>query len=307
LNSCGIAIAGYEIKTISTFYEGRPPMIKKILPVIALLFLFSGCMGMNQIHINKDRHGNTTRTSERIATEEPEVYSYPEVNVENLNSASVLVEIEPRPDAITVENSPSSRVTDKSPATDKISKSAGFDINIIRTGLILPFTTNFQSSSFKNLKWNSETEADGPGYEANVHFSQDQRFDLTAGGGVFKSRTRTNSWEENGIYVIETTRAESYWVHGAVIFKPNSWVYAEGLLGLFYYKLKTDAVTNAPVFAYDGLSGNDIFGAYGIGGGIKSPWKGRLQLFSGIRFWFPMSRYFDYYAVQVNAGFSYSF
>jgi hypothetical protein len=276
-------------------------MIKKAIPVIALLFILSGCMGMNQTRVSQDQYGNITRTSE------PVFHSSPEIIVENENNANVRLEVDVQPDVYVSENSTSSSVSDQPTTNNDDLKLVGFDINTIRTGLILPFTTNFRSPSFNNLKWNKEPDADGAGYEVNVHFSENQRFDLTVGGGAFKSTLKTNSWEQNGIYVNETTRTESYWVHGAVIYKPNSWVYAEGLLGLFYYKLKTDAVTNAAVYTYDGLSGNDIFGAWGVGGGIESPWKSRLHLFAGIRFWLPTARYCDYYAVQVNAGLAYRF
>jgi hypothetical protein len=283
-------------------------MINKTLLVIVLL-LFSGCVGMNRTHLSKDQYGKVTRTREPIGlkTEKPERYSYPEITIKSENYVNVQPAIDTQPPADTVEDFSSSNVIDQSSTTNEDSETVGFDISVIRTGLIHPFTTNFQSSSFNNLKWDSEPEADGTGYEANAHFSQDQDFELMVGGGAFKSSLKTNSWEENGIYVNEMTRTESYWIHGAFKYKPYSWLYTQGLLGLFYYELKTDAITNAPIYTYDGLSGNDMFGAWGIGGGIESPWNGRLHLFAGIRFWFPMYDYSDYGAVQVNAGFSYRF
>jgi hypothetical protein len=284
-------------------------MNKKILPAIALLFLFSGCTGMNQTHLSKDQYGHVTRTSKPIArkTAEPEFHAYTKIIVENENNVNVQPEVNSRSDAGINGNSTSFNVNDQSPTINQGFKAVGFDVNIITTGLIIPFTTNFHSSSLDNIKWEPEPYAYGTGYEANVYLFQDQHCDFAVGGGAFKSRFKTNSWEQNGIYVNETTKAESYWAHCSIKYKPNSWLYAQGLLGLFYYRLKTDILTNAPVYTYDGLSGNDLFGAWGIGGGIESPWKGRLHLFAGIRFWFPTCRYSDYGAVQANAGFSFKF
>jgi len=284
-------------------------MGKRLFPVIVLLSLFSGCIGMNQTHLKKDQYGDVTWSSEPIEDEyeSPEDYSPHEIAAQKEDNAGVQPVTDAQPPGYTPEGSPSPDTMEQSTLTGSFFRLAGFEANIVRTEIVHPYTTHFKSSSFSDSSWDSKPEVTGTGYEYDVYIYQDKKTNMLAGGGAFKSRLKRNSKEENGIYVDEITRTEGYWIYASGKHNPYSWLYVQASIGLFYYKLKTDINTNAPVYTYDGLSGRDLLGLWGIGGGMETPWNWPFHLFAGIRFWLPFNDYSDYGAVQVNAGISYRF
>ena len=109
--------------------------------------------------------------------------------------------------------------------------------------------------------------------------------------------------------VNEVIRTDMYWINGGFRAKANSWLYVEGLLGLFLHELETEVETNADVYTYDGLSGHRVFGAAGIGAGAETPWDYPLHLFIGGRIWIPMREGSIYESAvgQINAGLSFRF
>jgi hypothetical protein len=278
-------------------------MQRVILP-IALFFFLSGCAGfsgMNRTHESRNESGRISRTSEPIFSSSESVgsYSHVEVNVENDQSQSIQPDtIEPAP--------PINEGNEPSMGGDGL-KAHGLEISVIGSGLGHSYTTNFNSSSFKNLKWNPDADETGTGLEANMYLLHNYPYALTIGAGGFKNNIKTNSHNENNYYVHETIKAENYWIDTGIKYNLYSWLYLQGKAGLFYNTLKSEINTNAPVYTYDGLSGHDLFWAAGLGAGLESPWKGRLHLFAGCRFWCSLGEGPGYVIGQVNAGISYKF
>jgi len=187
--------------------------------------------------------------------------------------------------------------------------SGGFEAGVTNTRLWHSFTTDFNSASFSNIKWNPNPRISGIGGDVNIYFAEDKAVVLSLGGGGFHNEITTNSQAQGSFFAREQTTTDAFWMDAGIRSKPSRWVYLQGLLGLFVYEIRTEIQTNAPAYSYEGLSGNRVFGAAGVGGGLETPWDFPVHLFTGVRIWLPLSddAFYESAVGQLSGGLLFRF
>jgi hypothetical protein len=312
--------------------------------LLAGLFSAAGCVmidpstSMNRTHVTKDGSGKVTTTVEPITTHSDRpAYDYhpdaggghghhangPSIGVltEPMEAAALYALLEEDPEhGVPLGNSavgnsqggnlPAQPVIETSysacvqtPSAVDGPQCVGVEFRAVRSSIMHAFTTGFHSPDLTSLDWHMYPDAYGAGGEVSLLFDAEEFIGMI-GIGFAGSEITTNSHQESSFYVKETTTTDMGWVYGGGKFKPLSWVYAEGLYGLFFYSLSTDVESNTTTYTYDGLSGHGGFDAIGIGGGLETPGDTIFHLFIGGRLWLALSDEdaYEFGVLQLNGG-----
>lgn len=160
-----------------------------------------------------------------------------------------------------------------------VALSAGF----ARTRLWTSLRTGFESPSFTDIDWVSEPKIGGNGAEGSLLlFGEDNDYSPLFGElglhvGFFERAYVANSAQRGALFVRERVESKGLWGAGALRVYFSRPAFVSLLAGLVYYRLKTGIETNAPSFVYDGVSGDRVFGSFGLGAGLRTPWDFPLQ------------------------------
>lgn len=159
----------------------------------------------------------------------------------------------------------------------------GLSAGYARTRIWSGLQTSFDSASLPNVNWDNSPRVGGTGLEASVLlFGRPNDYAPVFGEGVlslgsFERAYTANATTRGSFFVREKIDAKGYWANAALRVYFKRPLFVSVLAGLFYYKLNTSVETNAPVFVYEGVSGERIFGSFGLGGGLRTPWDFPLQ------------------------------
>ena len=161
----------------------------------------------------------------------------------------------------------------------------GLSAGVSYTRIWTRLRTSFRCAAAPSLEWDDDPKAAGRGGEASVllfgrpHEKVSPLFgEAVLRLGFFESAETAHEGRSGALYVRERLNASALYGDTSLRVYLLEPAFLSVAGGLFYYRLNTSVDTNAPGFAYEGLSGERVFGMLGFGGGLRTPWKAPLKI-----------------------------